>query len=264
MEGRRIGKTSVAVAALDRIRRQGGRVAVAVLTRFEDPQEVARFLAKQLQSRPRRTSESVVDVLRALDRGSAGELLEDDAAAEVGLATGLARAALNERPDVPELLSGVDAATQTAVLLDEAHAIVQWPTPLQRALNATLRGELPLGVVIASSDSEALQKLTQRDGPLHLVGSRVSLPIITAGHWIGALRDRFAELEIEITETTIAHLIEFTDGHPYLTMRLARDSARIASEQAKPWKVGGAELEAALYELRRDPVWSALHADSED
>lgn len=264
MEGRRIGKTSVAVAALDRIRRQGGRVAVAVLTRFDDPREVARFLAKQLQSQPRRASGSVVDVLRALDRGAVGDLLGGDAAAEVGLATGLATAALGERADVPQLLSGIDAATPTAVLLDEAHAIVQWPTALQSRLNATLRGELPLGVVIASSDSEALEKLTQRDGPLHLVGSRVSLPMITAGAWIGALRDRFAELDIEVTETTIGHLIEFTDGHPYLTMRLARDSARIASEAAKPWRVGGAELEAALYELRRDPVWSALHAKSED
>jgi hypothetical protein len=75
----------------------------------------------------------------------------------------------------------------------------------------------------------------------------------------GALRDGFAELGIEITEATIAKLIELTGGHPYLTMRLARDSARIATDTRRPWKAGGAQLEAALYELHRDPVWRALH-----
>ncbi|MGA2928093.1 MAG: hypothetical protein ABSG43_19275 [Solirubrobacteraceae bacterium] len=87
---------------------------------------------------------------------------------------------------------------------------------------------------IASSDTDALERLTER-GPLNVVGGRIILPEITPADWLGALRDGFARLEVEITETTLQTLIELTRGHPYLTMRLARDSARIAGEDPRPW-----------------------------
>ncbi len=264
MEGRRTGKTSVAVAALDRIRRQRGRVAVVTLTRFTDPRDATRFLARQLQSRPRRATQSVVSLLRALDLTPVGELLGSDAASDLAAAGAVLEPAIETAEDLSGLLAAVVGARPTAVLLDEAHALVDWPAGLLSSLNAVLRAELRVGVVIASSDTDALKRLTERGGALHLVGSRVSLPPITTGRWLGALRDAFAQLEIEITETTLQKLIELTNGHPYLTMRLARDSARIASDIPAPWRASGAELEAALYELRRDPVWSVLNDDAGD
>lgn len=136
--------------------------------------------------------------------------------------------------------------------------MLDWSPTARSALNAVLRDQLTVGVVIASSDTEALERLTQRGGPLHLVGSRVPLAAIPVADWLGALRDRFAKLGIEVGETTLQSLIEMTAGHPYLTMRLARDTARIASDVDPPWHARGAVLEAVLYELRQDPVWIAL------
>ncbi len=264
MEGRRTGKTSAAVAALDRIGRERGRIAVATLTRFADPRDVTRFVARQLQASPRRATQPIVSVLRGLDRTSADELLGSEAAVDLAVAGRLAEAAVEPAEDLARLIGHAGGDRPTAILLDEAHTMVDWPAIVLSSLNAVLRGKLGLGVVIASSDTDALERLTERGGPLHLVGSRIILPEITPADWLGALRDGFARLEIEITETTLQTLIELTRGHPYLTMRLARDSARIASEDPRPWAASGAELEAALYELRRDPVWTALHDDTDD
>ncbi len=237
MEGRRTGKTSVAVAALDRIRRQRGRVAVVTLTRFADPRDATRFLARQLQAPPRRATQSVVSLLRALDRTPVGELLGSDAASDLAAASAVLESAIETTEDLSDLLAAVDGARPTAVLLDEAHALVDWPAGLLSSLNAVLRADLRVGVVIASSDTDALERLTQRGGALHLVGSRVSLPPITTSRWLGALRDAFAQLKIEITETTLQKLIELTDGHPYLTMRLAREHR--ADRERQPRAVEG-------------------------
>ncbi len=262
MEGRRTGKTSVAVAALDRIRGQGGRVAAVTLTRFADPTEAARVVARQLDSPPRRASESLVTFLRALDRRPVAEVLGGGAASDLGLAADVVDAGVQAPRDLAHVLGSARGRTPGAVLLDEAHVMVGWPASLVDSLNAVLRDRLGVGVLIASSDADALERLTQRGGPLHLAGSRITLPPITIANWMGALRDGFARLEIEIGERTITEMIDLTAGHPYLTMRLARDCARIATDTF-PWKVGGAELEAALYELRRDPVWRTLHGDTQ-
>jgi hypothetical protein len=85
------------------------------------------------------------------------------------------------------------------------------------------------------------------------------VPDIAMGQWLGALRDGFAELDIEISETHLLRLIEETGGQPYLTMRLARDTARIAvTDPQPPQKVDIGQIEAALLELRADPVWEQL------
>jgi len=137
--------------------------------------------------------------------------------------------------------------------------IATWPEPLREGLNAALRSGRCAGVVIASSEMSALQRLTQPGGALHLAASRVRMSAIATTQWLGALRDGFAELDIEISETHLLRLIAETGGQPYLTMRLARDTARIAVGDAQsPRKVDIGQLEAAMLELRADPVWEQL------
>jgi hypothetical protein len=264
MEGRRTGKTSVAVAALDRIHAADGRAAAVTLTRFKDDRDVARFLRAELESSPRRAARSLATVLRALDRTPAGELAGSQLSEELAPVAELAASALDVATDLAQLIATAGSSGTTAILLDEAHAMLDWSQSSRSSLNAVLRQQLNVGVVIASSDTEALDRLTERGGPLHLVGSRISLPAITASDWLGALRDRFSELEIAIGEATLQSLIEITRGHPYLTMRFARDIARITSDDHRPWNARPAVFEAVLYELRRDPVWMALSDSAGD
>jgi len=260
MEERRTGKTSLAIGALDRIKAAGGRVAAVTLTRFPDPAGAALFLERQLQSAPRRTLGSVADLIKRLDREPVGDLLGGQAAVELGMAGDLAQAIGRPAQDLPGLLATAGGEQQnTAVLLDEAHVIATWPEPLREGLNAALRGARCAGVVIASSEMSALQRLTQSGGALHLAGSRVRMSDIAPTQWLGALRDGFAELDIEISETHLLRLIAETGGQPYLTMRLARDTARIAvGDVQSPRKVDIGQIEAALLDLRADPVWEQL------
>jgi hypothetical protein len=260
MEERRTGKTSLAIGALDRVRAAGGRVAAVTLTRFPDPAQAAVFLERQLQSRSRRTLGSIADLIRRLDREPVGDLLGGQAAGDLGVAGDVAQAIDRPARDLPGLLSAVGEEKQDiAILLDEAHVIATWPEPLREGLNAVLRGGRGAGVVIASSETSALQQLTHPGGALHLAASRFQVPDIATRQWLGALRDGFAELDIEISETHLLRLIEETGGQPYLTMRLARDTARIAVTDPQPaQKVGIGQIEAALLELRADPVWGQL------
>lgn len=260
MEARRTGKTSLAIGALDRIKAGGGRVAAVTLTRFPDPAQVALFLERQLQSRSKRTLTSVADLVKRLDREPIGDLLGGQAAVELGMASDFAHAIGRPATDLPGLLATAGSEKQkAAVLLDEAHVIATWPQPLREGLNAALRGGRCAGVVVASSETSALRQLTQPGGALHLACSRVRMADIAPAQWLGALRDGYAKLEIEIGETHLLRLIEETGGQPYLTMRLARDTARLAvSDPRSPSKVDVGHVEAALLELRADPVWAQL------
>ena len=256
------GKTSVAVAALERVQATGGRVAAVTLTELAHDRAVAQVVAGQLASAPRRAGRSILSILRAIDRsparGLAGPVLDDLAAGGA-----LADAALAQSDDLAQVIGVAGRQGSAAILLDEAHAMLDWPPSTLTALNAVLRKQVSAGVIIASSDTEALERLTGRGGPLYLVGSRVGLPAIQLAEWIAALSERFAALDVEVSLATLEALVDITGAHPYLTMRLARDTARIATDHAPPWHATPAVREAAFYELKRDPVWTALHESPE-
>jgi len=152
-----------------------------------------------------------------------------------------------------------------------AVTLTRFPDPAQAALflerQLQSRSRRTLGSIadlIRRLDQEPVGDLlgghaTHPGGALHLAGSRFRVPDITTTQWLGALRDGFAELEIEISETHLLRLIEETGGQPYLTMRLARDTARIAvGDPESPRKVDNGQIETALLELRADPVWEQL------
>jgi hypothetical protein len=258
MEGRRTGKTSLAAAALDRVREARGRVAVATLTRFQTYERAAMFIDAQLQTRAKRGSKSLAQVLTAFRGSGAPELMPPDAAAALGIADKLAEAQSTLSQDLADVLASCPGPG--AVLLDEAHAMLSWAPNDKGAVNAVLRGNLNVGVVLASSDSSALERLTAEGEALYLVGSRVRPDPITTAAWFASLRERFHVIEIDIGETVIFDLIDQTDGHPYLTMRLCREVAERATRGTNRSVVTQALLDASVYTLSQDdPVWRELH-----
>lgn len=195
-----------------------------------------------------------------LQRRHAAAPLGTETAAELGFAADLARPLTAVERDLPTLLASVGSNDRTvAVLLDEAHALAEWPPDIQRSLNAVLRENRNVGVVIASSERQALERLAAPGGPLHLAGSRFHLTDITGNQWIPALKDRFGQLSISISHEDAETIVHEAGGQPYLTMRLARDTARLAASMFEvPPHVESALVMQALYELKRDPVWAEL------
>jgi hypothetical protein len=189
----------------------------------------------------------------------------EDAGGEAPVLADLASALLGEARGLPAVLAhAIDHLPQGghgAVLLDEAHVIAQWPPALQEALCLVLRANSRLGVVIASSETRALEGLVGPGGPLQYAGYRFVLPPIAPDDWRAGLRERFALLDLAVGGDLLDRIIEEAGAHPYRTMRLAQETARVArsiASTATPAPVGDGDLEAALLAVRADPAWLEL------
>lgn len=257
-EARRVGKTTVARAALLRFRAAGGIDAEVNLAIHRDPGDAASELASQLAA-----GMTGPEAARSTLRRLAGQLtparrdLGDDASTIIELVDGLlgdgrspARVLLN---------AGQHARRRLAVFLDEAHVIGDWPAADQEALGAALRDVASLGVVIASSERRAFELLSGDGGPLQYVGDRFSLPPIADADWLSELAKRFARLGVPIVPAALDLLLESSGGHPYRTMLLARESAIAAIGGPGPGgRCSETHVRAGLLLAKRDEAWDEL------
>lgn len=257
-EARRVGKTTVARAALRRFRIAGGIDAEVNLAIHRTPGDAASELASQLAA-----GITAPEAARSALRRFAGTLtparrdLDDDASAILDLVDGL----LGDGRDPARVLvnAGRHARRSLAVFLDEAHVIGSWPPADQEALGAALRNATNLGVVIASSEQRAFELLSDEGGPLQYVGDRFLLSSIADADWRSELAKRFARLGVPILPSALDLLLESSGGHPYRTMLLARESAIAAiSGAGQGGRCSETHIRAGLLVARRDEAWNEL------
>lgn len=106
-----------------------------------------------------------------------------------------------------------------------------------------------------------LEGLVGSGGALQYAGYRFELPPIAPDDWRPGLRERFSLLGLSISAERLDRLISLAGAHPYRTMRLAQETARVARalpSTASPAPVGEGDLEAALLAVRTDPAWGQL------
>lgn len=144
------------------------------------------------------------------------------------------------------------------VLIDEAHHLVEWDPDDQTRLREFLRNDRKLGVVVASSEASALDALTGPGQPLECVGIRLALPRIRDEDWRAALRPRFEAFSAPITDGALSLLLDESARHPYCTMLLARESARIGRALGE---TSDAAVLAALEVAERDEAWGLRSLD---
>jgi hypothetical protein len=254
LEPRRVGKTSVARAALERISLAGGAVADVNLATRTGPEAVARDLAVQLAEGLPRARQRLGGFVSGLRRSEADEMVGGDA----GFALRVAEELLSGSASPAVVLERASARVKdgiTAVLLDEAHTLASWPEPERAAMGAVLKDNQALGVVVASSEQRALEQLTSTDGPLRYVGARFHLPAIAWEDWQVGLRERFAELDAPIAPGALELLLVQSRGQPYCTMLLAHESGRLGMDVGE---VSEAVVQAALASVSRDEAWRDL------
>jgi hypothetical protein len=250
LESRRVGKSSVAGAVTSRLRVGGLPAADADFASLGGPAEAAEVLRAQLSpglaalAKARRATGWLADRLAA---GLSGEdmvltgILAELAAGGAGPATVLARAA--EAADGHPVVA----------LIDEAHHLGSWPPGEQQALREFLRNDTRVGVIVSSSEASALNALTGQDGPLRYVGQRVRLPPIDRGDWEHELPLRFGAADVPITPDALALLLDEARSHPYCTMLLAREVARLGQAIGE---VTDVIVQAALLTAAEDEAWS--------
>lgn len=262
-DARRVGKTSVARAALARIEAAGGAVAeVNLATHGKDHLGAASALASALAGNLGRQARWLGNTARRLRRAGADEATGPDGAAVLAMTAELLGPSRRIDSVIAQAAArGGDRAC--AILLDEVHVIGEWPEDVQQALNVALRDSGPVGVVVTSSERRAVQRLLDDGQALHMAGYPMGLPEIDASTWADGLAARFAALGADVQTAALEEMVAAAQHHPYCTMRLAAESA-LQAEQERRIKgderpvIDELAIAAALVVVRDDPVWKAV------
>lgn len=262
-DARRVGKTSVARASLARIEAAGGVIAeVNLAAHGTDHAGAASALAAELAGNWGRQVQRVGNAARRLRGRRATEAAGADAALAVELTAELLGPSRQINGVIGRAAAREDGRA-CAVLLDEAHVIADWPEDVQQALNAALRDSGALGVIVASSERRAIERLLEDGQALHMAGYPMALPEIDAATWADGLSERFGQLGAEVDPYALTALVAAAQHHPYCTMRLAAETALQAEQERS---IRGVEtpiiddlaMNAALVIVRADPVWKAI------
>jgi hypothetical protein len=250
LEPRREGKSSVAEAVMHRLRRSQRPAATADLSTVAGPAETADVLRGQLSP-----GLAAVAGARRATGWLADRISESSAGQDKLIADILARLASIGSSPAAILAEVASAAADgpVGVVLDEAHHLVSWPAAEQQALRSFLRNDERIGVIVASSEASALESLIGPGCTLEYVGQRVRLPPIARADWEHELPRRFAAVDVPITPEALALLLDQARGHPYCTMLLAREAARIGQPIGA---VSDVIVRAALLVAAEDEAWA--------
>ncbi len=275
IDERRVGKSSVVHAALDRLRDQHGWVAVTVdLTR--DAAGAGPLIARLLsEARAQGAARSLRKVGLArwagvFSRGAADPTLqaaasalgERDAATVVSLIASLAEGHAGNL-DLAQILAGLEAHAllteqHVVVFLDELQELASWGEDghlLQRQLaTAARRRGRRVAYVYAGSERTTMRKLFKDGKPLHLVGQEFRLAPISKQSWRDGLQERFAEAGFTIRIVDLEDIIEASGGHPLRTMRVCSSVHEWARAAGAPQINPGVVLRG-ITEAQKDHSW---------
>jgi hypothetical protein len=243
---RRTGKTSVAYAALERVRAEGVYVAAVDLFRRRDAGDLAEGLAEAiLHNRS--------GLHRALDRARAAAGTALDAATitasakvagELGDAVDLAfrpgsgshdpKRALGAALELPQRIATADGK-RIIVFLDEFQDLASpghpfgEPDRLTKLMRAIFQVSPSVTLLFAGSIEHVLRDLFgPSERALSQFGSFRALSAISNEEWTAGLAPRFEQAGVPIDPDALGMSIELGEGHPRSTMLIAREALTAA------------------------------------
>jgi hypothetical protein len=222
---RRIGKTSVAEAVLARLREQGAVALSVDLTRLGMI-----------------TSDNLAREIFAQIAEITADASEEDGA---GLDKALKQLAAHARA----------SGRHSFVLLDEVQLIAKIPDADRHLGRWCRESDSPIVFVFAGSEETAVRELREPGKPLAAVGSEFILPEISPEDWRPALRDRFAEGGVQISDRELDAIIAASGGHPRRTMLVAGNVHAIAAAQPDPVATPTL-VELAINDSEQDLSWA--------
>jgi hypothetical protein len=271
LEERRIGKSSVALAVLDRIRdaddgtlalhadlRDGVGDSVALVRKLLDQAAGqgagARITALAAKNKlARGVNEKVRRQIRL-----AGTLLgvDDEIATILDLGEALTP---GRTTSLSRALDALDAhgritGNRVVVFIDEIQDLLGWDdtTQTQSEIRAgARRRDGTLAFIFAGSDPTALE-LFEPGAKLDFVGERYELPAIPLEAWQEGLRTRFRQAGYDISPDQIAQIYLATDGHPQLTMSICAHTIQWADSDGAT-AITPAIVRRAITAARRHP-----------
>ncbi len=246
---RRIGKTTVADAALEVCRLEGAYAAKVDLFDCSDAGALAHLLALELLANRAplrraigdaiRAGSSVFGALRTTTMLRARQDLGEEI--EITMDIGLA-----EAEPIKALVSALRLAQRLAerdrhrvvIFIDEFQDIASDrfgdTDTLTRRVRAVFQRSPDVSVVFAGSVEHLMRDLfgpTER--ALSQFGSFHELTPISAEEWAEGVRDRLKADRTTIADDTLARLLEIGEGHPRTTMLIAQQAHMQAIEELR-------------------------------
>jgi len=265
---RRIGKTSVARAVLERLRRRGCLALDVDLSKLGivEPQDLAAEIAAQsllAGGGNRAGSIGRVRRLARSQRRSAGQL--GGALKAIGLeseGSTLTAAAAILADGEPDLNGSLEALAHHAresgrnafVLIDEVHMLARIPEADAHIARWCREPDSPIVFLFAGSEAAAVEALREPGRALAAIGNEFKLPAIGLEDWLGGLASRFAEAGVEIGRRELEAIVAASNGHPRRTMLIASNVRDLAGMQPR---VAAIEVivEIAIQTAQKDRAW---------
>lgn len=260
---RRIGKTSLAKAAADRVR-DAGHIAIEIdLSRSSVHSSAALAAELAHQARSAGVGSGAVETGRRIGRrarrmaGPAIEMLgESGTDLPVGGIAALLGAVEEPTADLETVVSWLaiesgSAQRRIMVLLDEVHLLREIGG--ERAVADGIRsGQGGLVFVFAGSEESVVEEL-RRDGPLAKVGQSFAMPEISTQDWMSGLAARFDEIGLRVPEQLVMAIVDAGDSQPRNTMLICSFVQSLAREAGMADEVVVGE---AIRQARRDGSWT--------
>ena len=269
---RKVGKTSVARAALARLRSDHGGVAAEVdctAAEINDGPSLARGILRALAdgggivSRLLRTRSAVSRQSQPLRRlrkpvESVGDLGVEEAKV-FGRVLELLQSDGPPLGAIFDELIRLGEQKPTALFIDEVQAVAKWSDrdEVQAALARFMhRNGRRVAVVAAGSEASATEELFAYGQPLHWEFEPFDLPDIDRVDWHRGLVERFRHAGHPIAAARIDQMLGATDGHPLRTMSVAKQTLRETREAGEA-EVTWTAVDAAIAQARRHPSWNS-------
>jgi uncharacterized protein len=261
---RRVGKSSVAGAVLDRVRARGGIGIDIDLSSMDGVDGLAERMRAEVERLPalRRVArrgrdiatgpgtasiEAALEALGAKDEGEAFKLLRDQLQALKGTPSLAGALQLVERRTQLQQVAGI-------VFLDEIHVLADYESTVQaqKDLAAVMQRHGQLVLIFAGSDQRAVGRLFSKGKPMFHDGLAFPLPDIPDEAWEIGLIERFRTAGLSITPEVIRQILAITGGHPQRTMSICAHALACAGGET----VDTAVVKLAHARAKTQPSWN--------
>ncbi len=261
---RRVGKSSVAGAVVDRVRTCGGIGIDIDLNSMAGVDGLAERIRADVERLPvlRRAARRGRDIATGPGAASVEATLEALGAKDEGDALKLLRdqlAALKRTPSLSSALQLVERRAQlqqvaAIVFLDEIHVLADYRSTVQaqKDLAAVMQRHRRLVLIFAGSDQRAVAGLFSKGKPMFRDGLTFPLPDIPDEAWEIGLTERFRTAGLSIAPDVIRQILAITDGHPQRTMSICAHALACAGGQT----VDTAVVKLAHARAKTQPSWS--------
>jgi hypothetical protein len=268
---RRIGKTSVAKAALARLRKNGSVALDVDLSRLEisTTEALAGEIARQAQAARAGDASAAVKRAFGFSKKQAGrakglsraleQLGYEDAAHALAAVSAVLAEADNGTPGLDQVLGAVALhaiATERRafLLLDEIHLLAALDRAQEGVARWCREAESPLVFVFAGSEESAAAALRETGRPLASIGEEFELSEIAREDWLPGLRSRFEEADVRIGEDELRAILDASGCHPRRTMLVA---SRVRASAAKEPDRSASPIivELAIKDAEGDRSW---------